>query len=325
MLGLGYLRLGQPLSTLSGGEAQRLKLARALDGAHDGELVVLDEPSAGLHADEVQRVLAAMGVIVDGGGGVLVVDHDLDVVAAADWVIELGPDAGAGGGLVVATGTPEEVASSDCRTGRALRERALGAGRPVRGAPPHVASRAELRVTRAREHNLKEVSVAIPHGALTVVTGPSGSGKSTLAFDVVFAEGQRRFLETLTPYARQFLPTMPRPDVDAVEGVPPAIALEQRATRAGAKSTVATVTEVAHYLRLLYAKLGVPHCPEHDTPIAGQSEDAVVGAVRRTRGTFALLSPAVEARKGTYLDVFTAAYRAGIEKAWCDGRLVSTD
>ncbi len=104
-----------------------------------------------------------------------------------------------------------------------------------------------------------------------MVTGPSGSGKSTLAFDVIFAEGQRRFLETLTPYARQFLPTMPRPDVDAVTGVPPSIALEQRTARAGANSTVATVTEVAHYLRLLFAKIGTPHCPDHDEPIATAS------------------------------------------------------
>jgi excinuclease ABC subunit A len=325
MLGLGYLRLGQPLSTLSGGEAQRLKLARALGEEHAGELLVLDEPSAGLHADEVARVLDALDVIVDAGGSAIVVDHDLDVIARADWVLELGPDAGSGGGHVVAAGTPEEIARSDTRTGRSLREH----GRPV--VPLAAPQRKEaskppaLTVSRAREHNLHEVSVSVPHGALTVVTGPSGSGKSTLAFDVIFAEGQRRFLETLTPYARQFLPTMPRPDVDGVEGVPPAIALEQRTTRAGTKSTVATVTEVAHYLRLLYAKLGVPHCPEHDEPIATQSEEAVIFAVRAARGKVVLVAPAVEARKGTYLDVFTAAARAGIKEAWCDGKLVSTD
>jgi excinuclease ABC subunit A len=335
-LGLGYLRLGQPLSTLSGGEAQRLKLARALSEKHGGALFVLDEPSAGLHADEVRHVLAALDVIVDAGGSVIVVEHDLDVVANAGFVLDLGPDAGAGGGQLVASGTPREVAKvAGSRTGRALaehfanRERAAGPAlgkRAPRAKPPARVPRAqELVVSRAREHNLHDVSVKIPHGALTVVTGPSGSGKSTLAFDVVFAEGQRRFLETLTPYARQFLPTMPRPDVDSVTGVPPSIALEQRTTRAGGKSTVATVTEVAHYLRLLYAKLGIAHCPTHDTPIRRSSPEAILREVRAVRGKVALLGPAVQARKGTYLDVFSAAARDGVEQAYADGKLVSTD
>jgi excinuclease ABC subunit A len=365
-LGLGYLRLGQPLSTYSGGEAQRLKLARALAENHAGSLLILDEPSAGLHADEVVRVVEALDAIVTMGGSAIVVEHDLDLVNAADWIIDLGPGAGSAGGHVVATGTPAHVAATDTRTGVALREhrarvvgagtvapagstpgtatasktkakgkggaggegavrihssgellnRGLGAdpaaedalrihtskrssrggaaggvlgvrgvngaGRRLNGAVPDAEPRA-LRVSHAREHNLKDVSLAIPHGSLTVVTGPSGSGKSTLAFDVVFAEGQRRFLETLTPYARQFLPTMPRPDVDAVTGIPPAIALEQRTARAGGASTVATVTEVAHYLRLLYAKVGTPHCPDHDTPIARTTFEAVSEAVGRVR------------------------------------------
>ncbi|MBK8996484.1 MAG: excinuclease ABC subunit UvrA [Myxococcales bacterium] len=322
-LGLGYLRLGQPLSTLSGGEAQRLKLARVLADDHRGALLILDEPSAGLHADEVRAVLGALDVILEGGGSVFVVEHDLDVIGAADFVVDLGPGAGADGGEIVATGTPAELRRLGTRTALAL----AAHGRPLspsRRALQPAAERA-LSVERAREHNLRDVSVSIPHGALSVVTGPSGSGKSTLAFDVIFAEGQRRFLETLTPYARQFLPTMPRPDVDRVTGVPPSIALEQRTQRAGALSTVATVTEVAHYLRLLFAKLGVPHCPEHDEPIAGTSADAVYALVRAEKAGFELCAPVVRARKGLYLDVFTAAARAGIERARCDGELVSTD
>ncbi|MBI3204162.1 MAG: excinuclease ABC subunit UvrA [Myxococcales bacterium] len=320
-LGLGYLRLGQPLSTLSGGEAQRLKLARVLAEKHAGALFVLDEPSAGLHADEVQAVLGALDVIVNAGGSVIVVEHDLDLIAAADYVIDLGPGAGADGGRVVATGRPDEI--TETRTGRALAARGQPLGVQARRRPEPRAR--VLGVERAREHNLRDVSVQIPHGALSVVTGPSGSGKSTLAFDVVFAEGQRRFLETLTPYARQFLPTLPRPDVDRVSGVPPSIALEQRTSRAGALSTVATVTEVAHYLRLLFAKLGTPHCPDHDEPIARTDPDTVLGLAQGEKRGFSLLAPVVRARKGLYLDVFTAAARDGIEHALCDGERVSTD
>lgn len=332
-LGLGYLRLGQPLSTLSGGEAQRLKLARALSEKHQGALFVLDEPSAGLHADEVAHVLAALNLIVDAGGSVIVVEHDLDLVASADFMLDMGPGAGAQGGLLVAQGAPRDVAAKgDSRTAQALAEhfavrskKPSAAVKPKRVSKPAQEYERALVVSRAREHNLHDVSVKIPHGALTVVTGPSGSGKSSLTFDVVFAEGQRRFLETLTPYARQFLPTMPRPDVDSVTGVPPSIALEQRTARAGGKSTVATVTEVAHYLRLLYAKLGVAHCPTHDTPILRTTPAAIFAKVRASKGKVALLAPAVQARKGTYLDVFSAAARDGIDSAYADGKRVSTD
>jgi excinuclease ABC subunit A len=329
-LGLGYLALGQPLSTLSGGEAQRIKLAQALgEQTGKGALVILDEPSAGLHPTEVARLNEALASLARAGASVVVVDHDLDVIGAADWVIDLGPGAGAEGGRVVAEGTPEAVARSDTRTGRALagwfagEESGTGTGTGTGAGGGEVPL--AIEVVHAREHNLAEVSTSIPHGKIVVVTGPSGSGKSTLAFDVVFAEGQRRFLETLTPYARQFLPTLPRPDVDRVTGVPPSIALEQRTTRAGSNSTVATVTEIAHYLRLLYAKVGDAHCPVCDVPIAARAPDELYRELIATRGAHTLLAPAVVARKGTYLDVFTAAARAGISSARVDGEVVSTD
>lgn len=337
-LGLGYLALGQPLSTLSGGEAQRLKLARALAESSVGTLFLLDEPSAGLHAEEVLLVNDAMRDLVRGGGSVIVVDHDLDVIASADWIVDLGPGGGADGGRVVAEGPPADIAKTDTRTGNALaahrartaaaptKKRSKTNGKAVQPKPaPLAVAPAAIEVVNAREHNLVEVSTSIPHGQIVVVTGPSGSGKSTLAFDVVFAEGQRRFLETLTPYARQFLPTMPKPDVDRVTGVPPAIALEQRTTRSGSNSTVATVTEIAHYLRLLYAKVGAAHCPTCDVPIASRSAEDVYRTLVATKGNRTVLAPAVVARKGTYLDVFTAAARAGITSAIADGTLVSTD
>ena len=324
-LGLGYLPLGQPLSTLSGGEAQRLKLARALREVGEGTLLILDEPSAGLHPSEVERLDAALRKLTDGGATVMVIDHDPAVIMGSDWCLELGPGAGSDGGRVVAACTPAALAKRKTRTGRALRyaaeARATGeGGEPVAPVP----SRA-IEVRGAREHNLANVDVTIPHGELVVVTGPSGSGKSSLAFDVVFAEGQRRFLETLTPYARQFLPVMPRPDVDRVDGVPPSVALEQRTSRASVNSTVATVTEIAHYLRLLYAKVGIMHCPECEVPVSSASGDVLFARLRERTGPVQLRSPVVRARKGVYYDVFNAAHRAGIERAICDAEVIDTD
>jgi len=327
-VGLGYLPLGQPLSTLSGGEAQRLKLARALSSETAGTLFVVDEPSAGLHAEDATHVVRALQQLVERGATVVMVEHDLSVVCEADWVIDLGPGGGPRGGQVVAEGPPDVVRESATKTGEALRAMSAAdarAWRKPRAREDRPPGPDAICVHHAREHNLKDVSCSVPHGKLCVVTGPSGSGKSSLAFDVVFAEGQRRFMETLTPYARQFLPTLPRPDVDLVTGVPPSIALEQRTSRAGANSTVATVTEIAHYLRLLYAKVGDLHCPQCGGHVAPSSPDELFTRIRRLKGKRTIYAPAVRARKGTYLDVFTAASRAGVQSARVDGAIVAID
>jgi len=327
-VGLGYLKLGQPLNTLSGGEAQRLKLAGTLVSTPAGALVVLDEPTAGLHHDDVTPLLATLDALTARGDTVVVVEHDMRVAAHADHVIDLGPGAGSDGGLVVAAGTPTEVSKS--RASLTAPHLAITLGRkrrPVdreaRSEPTDAPDRGTIAVTRAREHNLREVSVDIPREQLVVVTGPSGSGKSTLAFDVVFAEGQRRYLETLSPYARQYMPQLPRPDVDRVVGVPPTVSLEQRMTRGGSNSTVATVTEVAHYLRLLWATAGTPRCPEHGAPIAARSCASIAQelAARHGRKTIRVLGPVVRGRKGLHRDVLTRAKKEGFEEAWIDGAL----
>ncbi len=159
---------------------------------------------------------------------------------------------------------------------------------------------APIRIHGAREHNLKNISLEIPRDKMVIITGLSGSGKSTVAFDILFAEGQRRFLDSMSPYARQFVEQLEKPDVDLVEGVPPSVAIEQRVTRGGGKSTVATVTEVYHFLRLLFAKTGTQFCPDCDLPVEKQSLAAIVKQVETAakRGPLKVLAPLVKARKG---------------------------
>src|ERR1700758_1290720 len=182
----------------------------------------------------------------------------------------------------------------------------------------------ELVVSGAREHNLKDVTVTIPRDALTVITGLSGSGKSSLAFDTIYAEGQRRYVESLSAYARQFLGQMDKPDVDSIEGLSPAISIDQKTTSRNPRSTVGTVTEIYDYLRLLYARVGRPHCPICGKPIAGQSIDAIVDQVLQLEeGTrFTVNAPVVRDRKGEFKDVFEEVQREGFTRVKVDGEQV---
>ncbi len=370
-VGLGYLRLGQPLNTLSGGESQRLKLIKHLtdtqssngDRAHD--LFIFDEPTTGLHFDDVAMLLQLFQRLVDRGHSLVVIEHNLEVIKSADWIVDLGPDGGDAGGEVVAVGTPEQIAKIDnSHTGRFLRGVLGSAGRrpAVRGGSPRknlydVTDSDDVRSLRAaevpfgeppnatgqrpvlprnrndngaiqihgaREHNLKNIDVNIPRDQMVVITGLSGSGKSTLAFDILFAEGQRRFLDSMSPYARQFVEQLEKPDVDLVSGLPPSVAIEQRVTRGGGKSTVATVTEVYHFLRLLFAKTGTQFCPECDLPVEKQSLAAIVRQVETAakRGPLKVLAPLVKARKGFHTDVARWAERQGFDTLYVDQELI---
>src|ERR671917_938478 len=181
-----------------------------------------------------------------------------------------------------------------------------------------------IAVRGARVHNLKNISVDIPREQLVVVTGLSGSGKSTLAFDTVFAEGQRKYMESLSTYARQFLDQLQKPEVDEIEGLPPTIAIEQRSASSNPRSTVATTTEIYDYLRVLFARAGTPHCWKCGREIASQTPSQIVDAVMKyPPGTkVMILSPLVRGQKGEHKDVFAAIHKQGFVRARVDGQLV---
>ena len=362
-VGLDYIKIGQPSPTLSGGEAQRIKLAKELVKKSTGRtLYLLDEPTTGLHFADIRMLLKVLHNFVDAGNTVLVVEHNLDVVKTADWIIDLGPEGGAGGGQIIAVGTPEEIARHpESHTGRALakvldgshtahlrelaKERANGGevrgqrsevrrarsqesgvrGQKIptqsvsEGCSAHLAT--HIVVKGARQHNLKGVDASIERDRMTVFCGPSGSGKSSLAMDTIYAEGQRRYVESLSAYARQFVAQMQKPAVDHIDGLSPAIAIEQKNLGHTPRSTVGTVTEIYDYFRILMARLGQPHCPECDIPVGTQSADQVVDAVMsEPAGTRLFLMAPVEIEVGQqYALLWDQLRAAGYQRVRIDG------
>ncbi|HEY1091230.1 MAG TPA: excinuclease ABC subunit UvrA, partial [Burkholderiaceae bacterium] len=189
---------------------------------------------------------------------------------------------------------------------------------------PPAADAPMIRVRGARTHNLKNIDVDLPRNSLVVITGLSGSGKSSLAFDTLYAEGQRRYVESLSAYARQFLQLMDKPDVDVIEGLSPAISIEQKATSHNPRSTVGTVTEIHDYLRLLYARAGTPFCPDHHLPLEAQSVGQMVDATlaKPEESKLMLLAPVVRDRKGEFVELFQDLQAQGYVRFRVDGKTV---
>ncbi len=261
-IGLGYLPLGQPSPSLSGGEAQRIKLAKYLgSGKLSDKLIVLDEPSTGLHAQDLAGLLKVLEKLVRAGASIVIVEHNPDIIRAADWIIDLGPGAGPAGGKVVYSGPWEGMLRSKVSvTGRALREES-GITPNDRHGYGFIPS-SFIKVRGARANNLQNIDVDFPKNSLIVVTGVSGSGKSSLVRDVLEAEARRRFLETLSLYERQSLKEGPGAPVDSVSGLGVCLTITPDRKLYDRRSTVGTATELWHHLAILFSTIGERTCLE---------------------------------------------------------------
>ena len=327
-LGLGHLLLGQPLNTLSAGDSQRLKIARYLGAPKGRNLFILDEPTRGLYHTEVKGLIRELKRLCQQGNTVIVVEHDLSTILLSDWLIELGPGGGERGGRLIYEGRPGGILEKETPTARALKAIKKGAGlgggnffKKEKGAqcPENV-----IEIRGARHHNLKDLNVTIPRNRFVVVTGVSGSGKSSLAFDLIYKEAQRRYLESLPSYMKQFVRLHERPDVDAIRGLSPSVAIEQRACKGGAMSTVATLSETAHYMRLLYAHCSRPVCPECHGKMVQAVSNEIKRAVSRLleKTPIYVGAPRIRHRKGWHQQEIERGFVKGADLVLVDERMV---
>ncbi|MDF2953609.1 MAG: Excinuclease UvrABC ATPase subunit [Thermodesulfobacterium sp.] len=330
-LGLGYLKLGQPLSTLSGGEAQRLKIAEILSQIKkEKALILLDEPTVGLHLKDIEKLISSLRYLKEEGHTIVVVEHNPEIVLSSDWIIELGPEGGEKGGYLIFEGSLKEflnLKDKKSPTTHYLRKYLNGLELKEKTLKEKTYQYEDqyIKLRGVRHHNLKNIDVDLPRGKFIVITGVSGSGKSTLAFDVIFTEGQRRFLETLPAYLRQFLKLYEEIDYDLISGIPPTVALEQRSGELSPRSTVGTLTEILPYLRLLYSKISKTYCPKCNAQLIPRSEKELLELAknflkeeRLENAEITFLSPIVKHRKGIYRNLFEKLLNSGYHEVRID-------
>lgn len=337
-LGLGHLTLGHPLSELSGGEAQRLKLIPFLQSSRSGKaFLIFDEPTTGLHYDDVRRLITLLERLGKHGHSILCVEHNLELIARSDWIVDLGPEGGAAGGEIVFQGTPlaalRHAERTDCRshTVRALKEYVQSARKPsrsirsrttpLRPSDSDLEKRSHLAIIGAREHNLKNIDLMVPLYSLVAFTGVSGSGKSTLAKDIIYAEGQRRYLDCLSPYARQFIKELKRPQIESIRNAQPTVCVYQHTFQPSRLSTVATMSEIYNFLRLLYAKAATQYCPAHpEQAIAALSPEAMSERIAAIPArSVRVLAPIIKSKKGHHNEVLRRAIDSEMSEVRADG------
>jgi excinuclease ABC subunit A len=335
-LGLHYLRLGHPLSELSGGEAQRLKLTSHLDPKLQKRyLFLFDEPTTGLHLHDIARLAKLFRELIAEGHSVICVEHNLSLISASDWIIDMGPEGGAGGGRVLFEGPPRELIKShqSSHTGRCLHEQVLKDTedsskilpiKPTRKSKisRDIDAKSHIRIRGAREHNLKNLDLDIPLNKMVVFTGVSGSGKSSIAKDIIYSEGQRSYLDCMSPYARQFIKELKQAEVDSIAGVPPTICVYQHTFQPGMHSTVGTLTEVYNFLRLFYAKIGKQHCPDHPHEVISPlSASDIADEICSRKEGIKILSPIIKGKKGFHKDIIARAQELELAQIRVDGQL----
>lgn len=301
-IGLSYMKLGQNSTTLSGGEAQRIKLASELSKNSSGNtLYLLDEPTTGLHFSDIEKLLSALHSLVDQGNSVVIIEHNYEVIKSADHIIEMGPQGGEGGGQIVFSGKMSDLPKSGTATGEVMKSYLKRQEKkengyflqkknqlhffPKRSTKPIISKPSQpnkkkkilsktyaITIKGLRKHNLKNIDLNLPKNQLIVFTGVSGSGKSSIAMDSIHTEGQRKYLESLSTYARRFLGRLERPPMEAMENLSPTIAIDQKKGNPNPRSTIATQTEIYDNLRNLFAHVGIPHCSVCDEPLRKHSE-----------------------------------------------------
>jgi len=329
-LGLSYLKLGQPLSTLSGGEAQRLRLGELLIKVKSGkDFILLDEPTVGLHLQDVKHLIQTLKLLKEEGHTIIIVEHHPEVMLCADHIVELGPEGGEKGGYLLYQGDLRGLLKADTPTSKALKEYLsphhftnLKGAKPV--LPEQSREEKVISLRGVKHHNLKNLDLDLPREKLIIVTGVSGSGKSTLAFDVIFSEGQRRFLETLPGYFRQFIKVHEEPNVDLITGLPPTVALEQRSGELSPRSTVGTLTEIFPYLRLLYSRVSKAFCPSCGKLIEPRTEEELLSLaeslyLKHSGKEIKVLANLVRHRKGHFRPLFERYLKRGYHSFRVDG------